>query len=235
MVAEVRGGKRVPPKRTQYRTTQTGYQFLRGSDIGNGRIKAEQLANIDKEIFETISSSVPKPTEVLLTVAGVVGKAALAGRLQNVAVTDNVSLIKPIDPNRLHPEFLMYLLLSSFMQFQIKKEMSELRQQKIGLDKLRSLRVPELPHLRIQEQALIRIRTEFEEAQQLKVFVATTKKEIDQILRAELGIASYADEDYVRLVEEDVALTDVEVDEGSESENELEAEDPDPVEVIGHP
>ena len=121
------------------------------------------------------------------------------------------------------------------MQFQIKKEMSELRQQKIGLDKLRSLRVPELPDLRIQEQALIRIRTEFEEAQQLKVFVATTKKEIDQILRAELGIASYADEDYVRLVEEDVALTDVEVDEGSESENELEAEDPDPAEVIGHP
>lgn len=221
-LAEVRGGKRVPPRITQYRTEATGYRFLRGSDIGHGRVKVDQLANIDKAIYARIAISAPLPTEVLLTVAGVVGKAACATGLRNVAVTDNVSLIRPRNPNELDPEFLMYLLLSSFMQFQIRKEMSELRQQKIGLDKLRSLRLPEIPSIGVQLEMLGRIRSEFEEAQQLKSVIASTKADMDHALRSELGITPALQAETFRQSE---AITSLGLEASDEIEDEEDEEE----------
>lgn len=214
-VASVRGGKRVP-RRTNYYSQPTGFRFLRASDVGRGFVKEEQLSNIDESVFDAISEATPGAHEVLLTVAGVVGKAAHPGAMPDVVVTDNVSLISPRNPDQIRPKYLMYLLLSSFMQFQFKKEMSELRQQKLSLEKIKSLRLPKIPDAKTQDDALEAIKHEFEEARMLKGQVVTLKRRIDALFRDALELPPWTGDDLP-----DAELVDLDAsDEGSDEEAE---------------
>jgi type I restriction enzyme S subunit len=79
-----------------------------------------------------------------MAIAGTVGKVAIIPEgLGTCNLTENLALLSPKDS--VDPKYLFCLLSSSIVQIQIQKEMSELRQQKLGLAKVRNLKIPKPP------------------------------------------------------------------------------------------
>lgn len=186
-VVNVRGGKRLP-KGTLYETKPTPYKYLRGSDVKDGKLLINQIVYISEEAFNAIERYQLQEDDVVLTIAGTIGKVAIARGIQKMGVTENVALMRPNNSHELLPEFLMYLFISSFMQFQMRKEMSELRQQKLSLEKIRLLRIPKPPRLDVQKKIVEDINKIFEYNHALIEEVKNIKRSLDYQLREFLGV-----------------------------------------------
>ena len=142
-LAEVRGGKRLE-KGTGYSSEPTNFRYLRNIDLEDGEIKIESVKYISEEQSKSIEKYQVFENEIVMAIAGTVGKLSVVPKeLGTCNVTENLAIIKPKES--VVPEYLAYLLNSSIVQIQIQKEMSELRQQKLGIAKVRSLKIPKLP------------------------------------------------------------------------------------------
>ncbi|WP_306010441.1 restriction endonuclease subunit S [Bacillus sp. MMSF_3328] len=186
-IATVRGGKRLP-KGTLYENISTEYRYLRGSDVENGKVLEEQVVFISEQSFNSIEKYQLKHNDVILTIAGTIGKLGIAKNPVNYGVTENVALISSINEEKVLPDFLLYLFMSSFMQFQMRKEMSELRQQKLSIEKVRILRVPEPPSIVEQNTLVNAVNFEFKKNHDIIKQITTIKGNLDSNLRLLLGI-----------------------------------------------
>ncbi|MCY9402400.1 restriction endonuclease subunit S [Bacillus haynesii] len=212
-IATVRGGKRLP-KGTLYENSPTNFRYLRGSDVENGKILEEQVVYIGEEAFNSIEKYQLKHNDVILTIAGTIGKLGIAKHPINYGVTENVALISSTNDESVLPDFLLYLFMSSFMQFQMRKEMSELRQQKLSIEKIRTLRVPEPPSINEQKRLVCAVNSEFNKNHKIIKEIETIKSNLDTKLRYLLGIS----EPEEKSIEIEVVSTslDDEVTEGGE-------------------
>lgn len=127
-----------------YSTKPTKYRYLRNLDLVDGEIKIGSVKFISEGQHESIERYQVFENEIVITIAGTVGKLSLIPKqLEICNVTENLAVIPP--KASIVPKYLLYLLSSSIVQIQIQKEMSELRQQKLGLAKVRNLRIPKPP------------------------------------------------------------------------------------------
>jgi len=186
-VAIVRGGKRLT-KGAVYANDPTGFRYLRGSDIGDAKVQLDQMMWIHESDYRQIERFKVQDGDIALSIAGVVGKVAVLDGLGAAGATENVALLRMRDAESHRPAFMMYLLLSSFVQFQMRKEMSELRQQKLSLEKVRSLRIPVFPKLAEQDKALAQVQARFEQTHSIVEKLRSRKAEVDSALRAVVGI-----------------------------------------------
>jgi hypothetical protein len=193
-VASVRGGKRKPPG-TVYSLEPTGYRFLRGSDIIDGRVREERLVWLSEQSWTAIGFSPVREDEIALTIAGTVGKVAPLRGIPNCVVTDNIALLAPLPGSSLLPDFLSYLLQWRFMRFQMQKEMSELRQQKLSLEKLKLLRLPPVPSTEAQTAAMHDIGEGVERIHRTQRELEDLKRRTDMLMYTFLGLPSLAEVD----------------------------------------
>jgi restriction endonuclease S subunit len=139
-LATVRGGKRLE-KGAGYSSKPTKYRYLRNLDLTDGEIGIDSVKFISEEQHKSIRRYQVFENEIVMTIAGTVGKVSLMPKgLGTCNVTENLAVIS--SKASVVPNYLLYLLSSSIVQIQIQKEMSELRQQKLGLTKVRSLKMP---------------------------------------------------------------------------------------------
>lgn len=72
-VVSVLGGKRIPVGRT-LTTDNTGYKYIRVSDMKDGSVLTDNLLYVPTDIYPSISRYVIHKEDVYITVAGTIGR-----------------------------------------------------------------------------------------------------------------------------------------------------------------
>ena len=150
----IQGGKRLP-QGENYSETSTDYLYFRVSDMteyqstcfDNCKFISEKnyLALKRYELFEN---------ELIISIAGTIGKIQVVDNFpkdKKIILTENCAKLSIKDRFKLLPEYLDLILKTDFVQQQIFVSSIQTTIPKLGLDKILSLKIPRIPHIRKQE------------------------------------------------------------------------------------
>jgi type I restriction enzyme S subunit len=146
----VLGGKRLP-KGHDYCEEETGYKYLRVTDIQKDNLRRLDLKNLKTESFKAISRYVVDEGNVVITIAGTIGATRYIDfELAGVNLTENAAKIVLRDPERVDPIYLTHALQSEEVQKQIRASTGQVI-GKLALFRIEALEVP-LPSINEQRR-----------------------------------------------------------------------------------
>ena len=138
--------KGTTPTTLGHEYTQSGVRFLRVENIGHGLVEGGQLRFISEETHIALSRSVLREHDLLLSIAGALGRSALVTKdVLPANVNQALAIIRLGDDPRIEPEFMSLALRARGVQRQVDDMRSELAQANINLEQVGSLRVPHPP------------------------------------------------------------------------------------------
>lgn len=187
-VAAVKGGKRIPLGDT-YANVDTGFYYLRVDNLGTNGAIAGEMKWLTKSTYETLERYRVFSGDVLISIAGTIGRIAVFDETKTsgpTILTENCAKLH-ISENVL-PEYLMLLLLSRPLQKQMERDYIQTTIPKLGLDRIRQLRLPPIPKMAEQEQVIATWSLEWKRFQEVSHKAANLLDSIDDFLLAELGI-----------------------------------------------
>ncbi len=156
-IASVKGGKRIPVGE-KLTTENTGHMYIRVADMKGNTIKTDDIHYVSESIYQKIKSYTISTDDLYITVAGTIG---CVGEIPKVF--DNANLTENADKivfRGLCKKFLMYCLLSNFVQSQIKKCTTKVGQPKLAIVRIEDLLIP-LPPIKEQQRIVERIERLF--------------------------------------------------------------------------
>ena len=145
-IASVKGGKRIPVGE-KLTTGNTGHMYIRVADMKENTVKTDDIHYISESIYQKIKSYTISTEDLYITVAGTIGSV---GEIPKVF--DNANLTENADKivfRGICKKFLMYCLLSNFVQSQIKKCTTKVGQPKLAIVRIEDLVIP-LPPIKEQ-------------------------------------------------------------------------------------
>jgi type I restriction enzyme S subunit len=130
-----------------------GHPFIRSQNVGWGNLLLPDLAYINEETHSQFLSTEIVEGDVLLNITGAsIGRSAIADtRISGGNVNQHVCIIRAIS-GKLHPQFLLYYLLSQDGQKQIDSFQAGGNRQGLNFQQIRSFY---LPHPSLNEQVAI--------------------------------------------------------------------------------
>lgn len=152
-VASVLGGKRIPAGRT-LTTDNTGYKYIRVSDMKNGSVLTDNLLYVPTDIYPSISRYVIHKEDVYITVAGTIGRVGkIPPEIDGANLTENADrlVFQIIDQ-----DWLIKCLESSLVQQQIIDATTKVGQPKLAIKRIQELLIP-LPPLVEQKRIVAKI------------------------------------------------------------------------------
>ena len=152
-VASVLGGKRIPAGRT-LTTDNTGYKYIRVSDMKNGSVLTDNLLYVPTDIYPSISRYVIHKEDVYITVAGTIGRVGkIPPEIDGANLTENADrlVFQIIDQ-----DWLIKCLESSLVQQQIIDATTKVGQPKLAIKRIQELLIP-LPPLAEQKRIVAKI------------------------------------------------------------------------------
>ena len=152
-IASVKGGKRIPVGE-KLTTENTGHMYIRVADMKENTVKTDDIHYISESIYQKIKSYTISTEDLYITVAGTIGSV---GEIPKVF--DNANLTENADKivfRGLCKRFLMYCLLSNFVQSQIKKCTTKVGQPKLAIVRIEDLLIP-LPPIKEQYRIVHKI------------------------------------------------------------------------------
>ena len=152
-VASVLGGKRIPAGRT-LTADNTGYKYIRVSDMKNGSVLTENLLYVPTDIYPSISHYVIHKEDVYITVAGTIGRVGkIPPEIDGANLTENADrLVFSI----IDQDWLIKCLESSLVQQQIIDATTKVGQPKLAIKRIQELLIP-LPPLDEQKRIVAKI------------------------------------------------------------------------------
>ena len=156
-IASVLGGKRIPAGR--YLTTEnTGYVYIRVSDMKNGWVSTENLQYVPEDIFPSISKYIINAEDIFITVAGTIGRVGkIPPEIDGANLTENADrLVFSI----LDQDWLILELQSSLVQAQIIEATTKVGQPKLAIARIENLLIA-LPPLTEQRRIVEKQRELF--------------------------------------------------------------------------
>lgn len=151
----IKGGKRIPKGKT-YATYPTIYKYLRVDDLNSNEMQIDinSLKSIDKEIFEALKRYEIRNDEIALSNAGTIGKTLLFHNdtKNKVVLTENC--VKLQSTKNILPKFLTIVLKTNFVQQQLKQNYIQTTIPKLAIERIKDLKIPEIPPKEIQEQII---------------------------------------------------------------------------------
>jgi len=152
-LALIKGGKRMP-KGESFSTEETGYLYLRLSDINDyEHINYQHLKYISEELYKRLSRYEVKNNELVISIAGTVGRVFSVSNIpkdKRVILTENCAKIK-VSRDDILLEYLKVILQLDFIQNQINKNRIKTTIPKLGLDKIGKIQIPHPPVEKQQE------------------------------------------------------------------------------------
>lgn len=141
-----------------FRYEKHGIIFLRSQNVGWGYLNLGDVVFLPLSFNVKEKRSILQAGDVLLNIVGAsIGRATVASEaVAGANINQAVALIR-VDPEVMHPKFLLLCLLSPSMQVRINSEKVDVARANLSLGDIRALRVPLPP---ISEQ--VRIVAEFE-------------------------------------------------------------------------
>ena len=101
-----------------YSYTEKGIPFLRAENILENRLELNQIRHISKESHEFLKRSKIKPGDVLITIAGTIGRSTYVPK-NSPEMNSNQAVALIRLKNSCYPEFLSYFLNSQLAKKQI--------------------------------------------------------------------------------------------------------------------
>ena len=152
-IVSVLGGKRIPAGRT-LTADNTGYKYIRVSDMKNGSVLAENLLYVPTDIYPSISRYVIHKEDVYITVAGTIGRVGkIPPEVDGANLTENADrlVFSSIDQ-----DWLIKCLESSLVQQQIIDATTKVGQPKLAIKRIQELLIP-LPPLTEQKRIVAKL------------------------------------------------------------------------------
>ena len=147
-VAKVLGGKRIPAGR-KLTTENTGYIYIRVSDMKDGTIDKNGLLYVPEDIFPSISRYIIKKEDIFITVAGTIGRIGkISPELDGANLTENADRLVF---SQINQDWMIFLLQSPFVQNQIAEVTTKVGQPKLAIVRIENLLIP-LPPVPEQER-----------------------------------------------------------------------------------
>lgn len=152
-IVSVFGGKRIPAGR-KLTTENTGYRYIRVSDMKNGNVLTENLLYVPKDIYPSISRYVINKEDVYITVAGTIGRVGkIPPEIDGANLTENADrlVFHTIDQ-----DWLIRTLESALVQQQIVDATTKVGQPKLAIKRIQELLIP-LPPIEEQKRIVKKI------------------------------------------------------------------------------
>ncbi len=142
--------KGTTPKTYGFDFVQEGVPFLRAEEVLDGQVLYEEIPfHIDSETNDFMNRSRTQPGDVLVTIAGSIGRAAVVPRsAPELNMNQAVALIRCKD--EINPYFLCHMLQSPEVQKQILSSTVTTAISNLSLGKIKQIIIP-LPPLADQE------------------------------------------------------------------------------------
>ena len=154
MIVSVLGGKRIPAGR-KLTTENTGYRYIRVSDMKDGTVSTEDILYVPSDIYPSISRYIIKKEDIYITVAGTIGRIGkIPEELDGANLTENADRLAF---SGLNQDWLIKCLQSSVIQSQIADATTKVGQPKLAIKRIQELLVP-LPPLAEQKRIVARLQ-----------------------------------------------------------------------------
>ena len=193
----IRSGKRIP-KGEAYSHAITPYKYLRVEDLDCESLELDinNLKSIDENIFELLSSYEVHNDEIVLSIAGTIGKIFLFKNHTNnqVILTENCVKLQAI--NGVLSKFLSIVLKTSFLQNQMKRQYIQTTIPKLAIERVKELQIPQIPNKQIQQQIIDIMDNAYQVKKDKEQQAKEILDSIDSYLMQELGI-KLPNNDYV--------------------------------------
>jgi len=185
----VKGGKRIP-KGFYYSVEKTNFSYLRVDNINNDGSIDDNLKFILREVFEILKRYAVQNNDVIISIAGTIGKVALVccSDKENIVLTENCAKFIIKNGINLLPEYLALILQLSIVKKQIIDNSIQTTIPKLALERILNLQVPEIPDIKTQIQYINVIKKASQSQKQKLAEAQALLDSIDDYLLTELGI-----------------------------------------------
>lgn len=147
-IVTVLGGKRIPAGR-QLTTENTGYKYIRVSDMKDGTVLTEGLLYVPSDIFPSIARYIIHKEDIYITVAGTIGRVGkIPEEIDGANLTENADRLVF---SMLEQNWLIKCLESNVVQSQIANVTTKVGQPKLAIKRIQELAIP-LPPLAEQKR-----------------------------------------------------------------------------------
>ena len=147
-IASILGGKRIPAGR-KLTKENTGYTYIRVSDMKDGCVSTDDLQYVPTDIYPNISKYIINKEDVFITVAGTIGRVGkIPHELDGANLTENADRLVFTTINQ---DWLIKELQSSLIQTQIADATTKVGQPKLAIARIERLLIA-LPPLSEQHR-----------------------------------------------------------------------------------
>lgn len=175
-ITQIKGGKRIP-KGTSLLKENTGYKYIRVTDMKNGTVLNDDIHYISKDIYNKISNYTISKNDIYITCAGTIGRVGIIPvEFDGANLTENADkiIIKHINKN-----LLVKVLSSYIVQKQIQEVITTGCQPKLAIKKIEQLKIP-LPPIKEQQRIVNRIESLFAKLDRAKELIENTLAQFEQ-------------------------------------------------------
>ena len=175
-ITQIKGGKRIP-KGTSLLKENTGYKYIRVTDMKNGTVLNDDIHYISKDIYNKISNYTISKNDIYITCAGTIGRVGIIPvEFDGANLTENADkiIIKHINKN-----LLVKVLSSYIVQKQIQEVITTGCQPKLAIKKIEQLKIP-LPPLNEQQRIVNIIESLFAKLDRAKELIENTLAQFEQ-------------------------------------------------------
>ena len=152
-VATILGGKRIPAGR-KLSSNDTGYIYIRVSDMKDGYVSTENLQYVPEDIFPSISKYIIHKEDVFITVAGTIGRVGkIPPELDGANLTQNADRLVF---SLMDQDWLIKCMQSSLVQNQIADATTKVGQPKLAIIRIQNMLIP-LPPLSEQKRIVAKL------------------------------------------------------------------------------
>lgn len=152
-IVSVYGGKRIPVGR-KLSSEDTGYIYIRVSDMKDGYVSIDNLQYVPQDIYPLISRYIINKEDVFITAAGTIGRVGkIPPELDGANLTENADRLVF---SNLDQDWLIKCLQSPLIQSQIADATTKVGQPKLAIIRIQNIIIP-LPPLAEQKRIVAKL------------------------------------------------------------------------------